>query len=135
MKLSAALKFYGLKIHRYLVYLAGIALLAYSISGITHPIMAWFGASQVQYMPPTMNIDKAINSTIADIIHDYHINNAKIIKIVPTKNQKLLLQITEDFSKPRRYFDLETQKEYEDFDIKQAKFLAGYYRTYLTKVV
>lgn len=127
MKLSATLKFYGLKIHRYLVYIAGFALLAYSISGITHPIMAWFGASQVQYMPPSMTLDKPIDSTIADIIDSYTIQNARIVKIVPTETQKPLLQITEDFSKPRRYFDLETQKEYDDYDKKQAIFLAEYY--------
>jgi hypothetical protein len=127
MKLSATLKFYGLKIHRYLVYLAGFTVLAYAISGITHPVMAWFGASQVQYMPPSMTINKPIDSTIADIIESYHIDNARIIKIIPTENQKPLLQVTEDFFKPRRYFDLETQKEYRDYDKKQATFLAHHY--------
>ena len=49
-----------------------------------------------------------------------------MIKVVPSENGAVL-QVTDDNTKPRRYFDLDTHDELKDYDKIQAVWLARYY--------
>ena len=127
MAISAKLKFYSYKFHKLLTYIGIIALLIYCLSAITHPIMAWFGPKQIQFRPPSISAQITEHHHIPEILKKYDIQNAKIIKLIPSKNDEILLQVTEDLKQPRRYFDLKTQSELVDYDHQHAKFLGTYF--------
>lgn len=112
--------------HKKLGIFGGIALLIFAFSAITHPLMSWTGPKQAAYFPPQTKINAAELTAISYILAQHNIKQAHAIKIVPSINGAIL-QVTQHNDKPRRYFDLATYSEYQNYDEKHAIWLARYY--------
>ena len=88
--------------------------------------MAWTGPQAKVMFPPSGNVSSEHVTAIPTILEKYQIDQAKIVKLVPYEN-KLLLQVTESESLPRRYFHLESLNELINHDEKQAYWLGEHY--------
>lgn len=116
----------SIKWHKWMGWLGGLALLLFAISGMTHPLMSWTGPKAASFFPPQVKIKAENASTIPSILSKNNINEAIMVKIVPSVNGALL-QVTESNSSPRRYFDIQNGNEIIDYDQAQAVWLARYY--------
>ncbi|WP_445359426.1 PepSY domain-containing protein [Microbulbifer sp. ANSA005] len=112
--------------HRFLTWIAFFGVVTWSLSGISHPIMAWFGPQAKNTMPPTFQASTETLYKLEKIVDKLPIERAAIAKVVPSSEGNLL-QITEADNSPRRYFNLETGSELFDHDIAQAKWLTSHY--------
>lgn len=120
------------RLHKALLWIAIVALLAFVLSALCHPIMAWTGPQAVKFMPPSITIDHAASQHLTHFVNKQlmHIDGAKDIligKVVPTERGPLL-QITYHLTEPRHYYTLETTpQKLEGYDQQQAIWLAHYY--------
>ena len=112
--------------HLLFAWVAGFALLAFCISGITHPLLSWTGPQSSAFMPPRAVMKADQVNVINDILSKHNITNAIVVKLVPAQ-AGVVLQVTEHNDQARRYFDLNSFNELIDYDIKQAEWLARYY--------
>jgi len=103
-----------------------MALFIFGLSGATHPIMAWTGPQAAKFFPPSITLKAEEVRYLPKVLKQNRITQAKAIKVVPSE-QGPLLQITEDESAPRRYFNLKSGGELPGQDLKQAEWLARYY--------
>ena len=115
----------ALNLHNTLLWLSLFTILCWAISGITHPLMAWFGPQAVKMYPPQLQLSAENVLSIDAIIANESLDNAVITKLVPTADGPML-QVT-NTSLERHYFSLENQRAVEDYDEQQAKWLAAYY--------
>ena len=88
--------------------------------------MSWTGPKAKSFFPPQAIMKVEYAAAIPEILQKYQINQAIMIKVVPSENGAVL-QVTDDNTKPRRYFDLDTHDELKDYDKIQAVWLARYY--------
>lgn len=116
----------SIKWHNWLGWAGGLSLLMFAISGMMHPVMSWTGPKAVSFFPPQTKIKSEQAVVIPDILQSNFIDNAIMVKIVPSEIGAVL-QVTEQNDSPRRYFDLSTGDELQEFDKKQAIWLAKYY--------
>lgn len=120
------------RVHKALLWIALAALLAFVLSALCHPIMAWTGPQTAKFFPPSTTIQNESVEHLINFVRKTLINNQqeqtiRIGKVVPTE-QGPLLQITHNPSAPRDYYTLETTpQKLEDFDQQQAIWLARYY--------
>jgi hypothetical protein len=112
--------------HRFLLWPAMLALFAFVISGLTHPLLTWTGPQTNKNMPPQAQFDATQTANIASVLQRHDIAQAAIVKLVPTARGNLL-QVTQDDSAPRRYFQLDNGIEFANFDREQAQWLARHY--------
>jgi len=112
--------------HLLFAWFAGFALLAFCISGITHPILAWTGPQSSAFMPPRAAMQADQVNVIQDILKRHNIEQAIVVKLVPSA-RGVVLQVTEDNDQARRYFDLTSFDELINYDQQQAEWLARYY--------
>lgn len=112
--------------HKLLGWIGGVTLIIFTISGLTHPLMSWTGPKAASYFPPQAIMKTNDVSVIPIILKKHNIQNALMVKIVPSI-EKNVLQITEKNDKPRRYFDLSTYQELINYDQTHAVWLARYY--------
>jgi len=112
--------------HKFLGWAGGLTLIIFTISGLTHPLMSWTGPKAAAFFPPqaVMNTDDV--SAIPIILKRHSIDNALMVKIVPSLN-KNVLQVTQENNVPRRYFDLSSHDELLNYDKTHAIWLAKYY--------
>jgi hypothetical protein len=119
-----------LKWHNALLWFGLTTIVVWSLSGISHPLMAWFGPQAVKMYPPKLSISSNDALSIQKVISGNNLSTATIAKVVPTSTGAMLQlteQITENALISRRYFSLVTQQEVENFDEQQARWLAAYY--------
>ena len=116
----------ALMFHRGAAYLGGLALILFSLSGLCHVVMTWTGPQAVAFFPPQMTIDPTLVSHIPATLQRAGIATAGVVKVVQTEKGSLL-QVTENHSNPRRYFDLTSGGEVPDYDQQHAVWLARYY--------
>lgn len=114
------------KLHKWLGWTGGIALLFFAISGITHPLMTWTGPKAASFFPPQVKVSSEHAAQIPKILQQYKIDRAIMAKIIPSKEGPLL-QVTQSNDDQRRYFTLSTAEEKLNYDKKQAIWLARYY--------
>lgn len=114
------------KLHKWLGWTGGLALLIFAISGITHPLMTWTGPKAASFFPPQVKVSAESASQIPNILQQNKISMAIMAKIIPSKEGPLL-QVTQSNDAPRRYFDLKTGNEKLNYDQEQAVWLARYY--------
>jgi hypothetical protein len=114
------------KWHLLLVWPAIISVLIYTLSALTHPLMAWTGPQAEKRFPPRLIIPSDNINSVSKIIKNNKLTSAKVAKFVPFKEQ-VLLQITENETSPRRYFSTIDFKEQNAHDERQAIWLAQYY--------
>lgn len=112
--------------HKRLSWLGGFVVLCWAISGICHPLMAWFGPQAVKMLPPSALFSSDALDSMASVLESNGIKEARVLKIVPAAEAPLL-QLTEAEDAPRRYFDLASGAELPGFDARQARWLASYY--------
>ncbi|MCG8492700.1 MAG: hypothetical protein MI743_13855 [Sneathiellales bacterium] len=116
----------SMQLHRLLLWAAAAALLLFVISAFTHPLMIWTGPRPASFSSPKGSFQPSYVSAVQQILHREKIATAAIVKIVPGEDAPLL-QVVESLQGPKRYFDLQTQRELIDQDRKQARWLAQYY--------
>jgi hypothetical protein len=114
------------KWHLLLVWPALICVLIYTLSALTHPLMAWTGPQATKRFPPTLEINSDSIRSISKIIKENQLTTAKVAKFIQYTDQALF-QITEDETSPRRYFSTVDFKERLNHDEKQAIWLAQHY--------
>ncbi len=114
------------KLHKWLGWTGGLALLFVAISGITHPLMTWTGPKAASFFPPQVKVSSKHAAQIPKILRQNKIDKAIMVKVIPSK-EGALLQVTQSNEAPRRYFDISTGVEKSNYDIKQAVWLARYY--------
>ncbi len=112
--------------HNKLVWFGLFSILCWAISGITHPLMAWFGPQSVQMYPPRFQLEATQIDNIEAIIRRNDLQQAVVAKLVPTSTTPMFQVTTNEFL-PRRYFSLTTAEEVSNQDYEQAKWLASYY--------
>jgi len=120
------IKRYSFSWHLLLAWVAAFALLAFSVSAITHPLLAWTGPKSSAFMPPKAIIKADQVALIEPVLQRHNIQQALVTKLLPSDN-KIVLQVTEHNDQPRRYFDLNTQQELNNYDQQHAVWLARYY--------
>ena len=116
----------GFKWHLWLAWLAAFGLLCFTISALTHPLMAWTGPQAKAFRPPQAVMQASDAKRIPAILAQHNIQRAVMVKLVPSK-LGVVLQVTQDAQHARRYFDLQSGAELADFDKQQAIWLARYY--------
>lgn len=112
--------------HRRLGWVGAAALLLFGLSGLTHPLMTWFGPQPTAFFPPQAEFDATQIAAIPKILSRHGIESAQQVRMVPSVTGSTL-QITSPEQPIRRYFDLATGSELTDFDRRQAEWLARYY--------
>ena len=112
--------------HLLFAWVAGLALLAFCISGITHPILSWTGPQSSAFMPPRAVIKAEHVNQIKGILKQHNIEQAIVVKLIPSE-RGVVLQVTEHNDQARRYFDLNSFDELLNYDRQQAEWLARYY--------
>lgn len=116
----------SVRIHRWLRYLAILALVLFVVSALMHPIMIWTGPQPSRMVPPSMSIRDLSVDNVSHILNKYHIVSPLLVRLVPTVGGPCL-QVTEQEDLPRRYFNLQSGEELEEFDRQQAIWLSRYY--------
>lgn len=116
----------GRRWHRRLGWIGAAALLLFGISGLTHPLMTWFGPQPAAFFPPQAHFEGREIAALPNILARHQITHAQQVKILPTFDGNVL-QVTPDKQAPRRYFDLATGLERPDFDRHHAEWLARHY--------
>ena len=114
-------------LHRLLLWPALLALVAFVLSGFMHILMTWTGPQTTVTKLPSQSIAVEQVQALPAVLEKHHINEAIIIKLVPSP-QGSLLQVTQSRQASRRYFDLRSGEELPGYDEVQARWLANYYR-------
>ncbi|MBB3048532.1 hypothetical protein FHR99_002806 [Litorivivens lipolytica] len=112
--------------HRRLAWIGGIAILCWAVSGVLHPLMAWFGPQGAKMFPPSATVPDNALRQVAEIVASNVFAEARVVKVVPSANGAML-QVAESEDKPRRYFALDSGSELAGQDERQARWLAAYY--------
>jgi len=118
-------KFY-VKWHNKLGWFAGMALCLFAFSGLLHPLMVWTGPKAEAFFPPQTKVQAEQISAVNTILIEREIKQPEIVKVIAAENGPLL-QVTNNKGMSRRYFDLGSKIELTNYDLQQAKWLAGYY--------
>ena len=113
--------------HNKLGWWALAGILVWATSGISHPMMAWFGPSAAKFFPPSVSLDAAELGNLPALLADGEkVSGARVVKLVPGESAPLL-QVTHSETDPRRYYHLDSGAEVIDGDLHQARWLAAYY--------
>lgn len=88
--------------------------------------MTWTGPAPHTFYPPALSIEPGQFKAFEATLSKWSAANASLVKVVPAPGG-VLLQITEVFDAPRRYFDLSTHQELEDYEPVYAQWLARHY--------
>ena len=121
------LKKQWLEWHNKLGWWALAGILIWAISGITHPMMAWFGPSAAKFFPPSVSLQASELGNLPALLADGEkVSGARVVKLVPSDGAPLL-QVTHSETAPRRYYQLDSGREVIDGDRQQARWLAAYY--------
>lgn len=112
--------------HNKLAIVGGIVLVIFCLSGLTHIIMIWSGPKQSSYFPPIVKLKAEMVSAIPKILDNADIKEAIVVKIISSKEGGVL-QVTESNNLARRYFNLTSYQEIDNYDQQHAVWLARYY--------
>jgi hypothetical protein len=88
--------------------------------------MSWTGPRAATYLPPHSNFSATELESVPHILQQNKIEQAHLVKLVPSANGNLL-QVTTSPMQPRRYFSLSSYQEIPEQDEQQARWLASYY--------
>jgi len=113
-----------LKWHKTLLWVGGITILLFALSGITHPIITWTGPQAVTARPPALDLTTQQLNQALTALQQQAIPASALIKIVPFQ-QDAVIQITADAATPRTYLSLASTPAPTDQDM--ALWLAAHY--------
>ena len=111
--------------HRRLAWVGAAALLLFGLSGLTHPLMTWFGPQPAAFFPPQTHFDRSEIAALPGLLAQHRITRAQQVRILPTFDGSVL-QVTDEHA-TRRYFDLRSGDERVNFDRRHAEWLARHY--------
>ncbi|QIL91372.1 hypothetical protein GNX18_17475 [Microbulbifer sp. SH-1] len=121
------LKKQWLEWHNRLGWWALAGILIWALSGISHPMMAWFGPQAAKFFPPSVSLQPGELAGLPQLLGDPGtVAGARVVKVVPSAGGPLL-QVTDSETEPRRYYRLNDGNQVLDGDLAQARWLAGYY--------
>ena len=123
---SAKLRKTSFQWHRKMAWTGLVALLLFVVSAATHPILSWTGPQAVNFRPPVSLIQPSQVSAVPAILARHGIEQAIVVKLLPSQDM-VVLQVTQDQTGARRYFDLESGEELPGYDERHAAWLAQYY--------
>lgn len=132
--MKRAVMLYGRRIHRGLLWVAMVALLAFVLSAFTHPLMVWTGPQPKAFMPPSLSLNGNEVQGIPRLLGRHEVAEANIVKVVASA-QGNLLQVTHSAEQPRAYYNLVSGEELAGYDTEQAVWLARYYSGETGKVL
>ncbi|WP_299595319.1 PepSY-associated TM helix domain-containing protein [uncultured Microbulbifer sp.] len=113
--------------HNKLGWYALAGILVWAVSGISHPMMAWFGPKAASFFPPSVSVSaNQLNGLPQLLAEPSHVRDAKVVKVVPSASGPLL-QVTRSEIAPRDYYRLSDGSAVAEGDQQQARWLAGYY--------
>lgn len=112
------------RIHKSLLWFGGISLLLFVMSGITHPLLTWFGPSPATLQPIPLQLQQQQLMQASAIAAQQ--TEAALVKLVPFAGQAVL-QLSTTAIAPRRYLSLTDGQEINDADAELAKALARHY--------
>src|SRR5690606_35834089 len=116
----------GVRWHRTLSWVGALTLVVFGLSGLSHPLMTWFGPQQAAFFPSQGAFSGDDMRAVATVLAANGIVQAQLIKVIPT-SQGNLLQVSEQDGRERRYFSLGSVEELTGFDRQQGEWLARYY--------
>jgi len=116
----------SLEWHKKLALWGAFVVLAWGISGISHPLMARFGPQVAQFYPPKLALTAEQMQAVPNVLAQQTVTQPLVVKVVPSE-WGAVLQITEAENTARRYFGLATGQEIPDADQQQARWLASHY--------
>ncbi|SEA81772.1 PepSY domain-containing protein [Alkalimonas amylolytica] len=111
--------------HRRLLWLGGITLLLFALTGVTHPIMSWTGPQAVTMRPPMLSLSEAELNQAMQRLQQANLPAQSLVKLVPYQ-QQVLLQLTSDLQSPRHYLSLSDEASAIS-DQQMAIWLATHY--------
>lgn len=79
-----------LKWHKTLLWVGGITILLFALSGITHPIMTWTGPQAVTARPPALNLTTQQLNQALTALQQQAIPASALIKIVPFQQDAVI---------------------------------------------
>ncbi|MFA5494386.1 MAG: hypothetical protein WC247_06380 [Porticoccaceae bacterium] len=123
---KATLARLGRRWHRLLGWAGGAALILFGLSGLSHPLMTWFGPQQAVFFPPQGQFSSADIAAIPQVLAANGIDRPQLVKVVPTARGSML-QVTHDGGIQRQYFSLADGREYPGFDRRHGEWLARHY--------
>lgn len=115
--LKSLLRRLNVSLHNTLLWWGAACVLIWTLSGLTHPMMSWFGPKQANYRPPALTLDvmtdfssyqgvtPAALQTMTSVLVDAQLNGVSIAKVVPSADGPML-QLTYDQQTPRQYVPL-----------------------------
>lgn len=108
-------------LHRRLMWPAGIALVCFVVSAITHPIMVWTGPQAEHHRPPAMHASVAAWQENSGLMNQ--LPEVKQALLTPTETEPALRVTTADAV----HYLRDAQPLADNFDQEQAVWLARYY--------
>ncbi len=120
------LRLWALRWHNKLAWWGGLTILLWGLSGIAHPLMAWFGPKSQQFLAPRLQVSGEQLQAVSRVLGEQAIDSARMLKVVPS-GEGAILQLTQAADSPRRYFSLADQRELPDYDRRQALWLGQHY--------
>ncbi|MFC3151374.1 PepSY domain-containing protein [Litoribrevibacter euphylliae] len=114
---ATSLRRSNLSLHNILLWWGAACVLIWTLSGLTHPLMSWFGPKQASYRPPALTLDVIADSALAQgialselktmtsVLVQAQLDQVSIAKVVPSADGPML-QLTYDQSQPRQYVPL-----------------------------
>ncbi|MCH8536782.1 MAG: PepSY domain-containing protein [Alkalimonas sp.] len=117
-----------IKWHRALLWLGGITLLIFALTGVSHPIMSWTGPQAATMRPPALTLSSEQLQQAMQQLQQSQLPAQSLVKLVPYQ-QQVLIQLTEDLQSPRQYLLLENTGHNSETisDQQMATWLASHY--------
>jgi len=94
-----------LALHRVLLWLGGITLLLFALTGALHPIMSWTGPQATTMRPPSLEADQAVLQQAIERLTREQREPIALAQLVPYRDQTLV-QLSTHLTEPRRYLSL-----------------------------
>lgn len=112
--------------HKRLIWLGGLTLLSFAISGFLHPLMSWTGPSAVKMTPPTMQFTPQQLQQAQQQLQQRQGEAHALVKLLPYQDQ-IWLQLSSGKAEPRQYQSLAGYTISAEADLKMAVWLASWY--------
>lgn len=112
--------------HKRLIWLGGLTLLSFALSGFLHPLMSWTGPSAAKMTPPTMQLTPQQLQQAQQQLQQRQGEGYALVKLLPYQDE-IWIQLSSDKSEPRQYQSLTGQAISAEADQQMAVWLASWY--------
>ncbi|EGM76711.1 hypothetical protein Rhein_3207 [Rheinheimera sp. A13L] len=112
--------------HKRLIWLGGLTLLSFAVSGFLHPLMSWTGPTAAKMQPPAMQLSPQQLQQAQQQLQQKQGESFALVKLLPYQNE-IWLQLSSDKSEPRQYQSLSGIDLSAQADQQMAVWLASWY--------